>query len=264
MSKGWIKLHRQVMDHPFYEEERVFSKYEAWEYLLLNANHSDNKALIDGKMVLIERGSFITSIRKLQERWKWSNTKAISFLELLELEKMITKKSDTKKTLITVVMYDFYQGESEEKRHENDTKTTQKHTNNNVNNDKEKDLSHFEEFWKLYPSKKGKAKAQAKWVMLSPKMDFAKVIEGTKAYIAFIEYGKANGKNREYKDGATFVNQESWNDEWSIQSVNTFKQTNKQQPNLQLLQMTDEERKEYRNDYNKILERNGVSPAVNI
>lgn len=134
MAKGWVKLHRQIMNHPFYEEERVFSRYEAWSHLMMMANHTDNKTLIDGKMVIVERGSFLTSVRKLQERWKWSNTKTIKFLDLLEKEKMIVKKSDTKKTLITLTTYEIYQGEGEEKRHENDTETTQKRTNKNVKN----------------------------------------------------------------------------------------------------------------------------------
>ncbi|MCD9026024.1 Replication protein O [Cohnella silvisoli] len=138
MSKGWIKLHRQIMDHPFYSESRVFSRHEAWEYLLLNANHSDNKVLIDGQLIDVERGSFITSIRKLQERWKWSNTKVCRFLDVLESEGMATRKNDSKKTLITIDKYGFYQGEEDEetteKRHENDGETTQKHTNKNVKN----------------------------------------------------------------------------------------------------------------------------------
>jgi hypothetical protein len=138
------------MEHPFYEEERVFSRHEAWEYLLLNANHSDNKVMIDGKMVTVERGSFISSIRKFQERWKWSNTKAIQFLDMLESEGMIIRKSDTKKTVITIVKYDFYQGEGEEKttqeRHENDTETMQKRTNKNVKNDKNDNKTYKADF----------------------------------------------------------------------------------------------------------------------
>lgn len=85
---------------------------------------------------------------------------------------------------------------------------------------KETYIAHFDQFWNLYPSKKGRAKALTKWLILSPKLDFEKVIEGTQAYIKFIEYGKANGKTREFKDGSTFINQETWNDDWSIKSLN--------------------------------------------
>lgn len=124
-------------------------------------------------------------------------------------------------------------------------------------------LSQFEEFWKLYPSKKGKAKAQIKWLSLSPKMDFKKAIEGTKAYIAFIEHGKANGRNREYKDGATFVNQESWNDEWMISDVRTFRPTNKIQADTPFITVTDEQRRFLLDVDAKAAERNRVPRAVN-
>lgn len=130
---GWIKLHRQIMDHPFYEESRIFSRHEAWEYLLLNANHAPGKVLFDGQLIEVERGSFITSIRKLQERWKWSNTKVVRFLDVLEMEGMASVKRDTKKTVISIDKYGFFQGgedaETTEKRHSNDAETTQKHTN---------------------------------------------------------------------------------------------------------------------------------------
>lgn len=140
MSKGWIKLHRQIMDHPFYTEDRIFSRYEAWEFLLLSANHADAKIMIDGQLVTVERGSLITSIRKLQERWKWSNTKVSRFLDVLQSEGMATVKSDTKKTVISIDKYGFYQGTDDEettpKRRESDAEATQKHTNKNVKNEK--------------------------------------------------------------------------------------------------------------------------------
>lgn len=156
MAKGWVKLHRQIMEHPFYEEERVFSRHEAWEYLILTANHADKEILIDGTLVMVERGSLVTSIRKLTVRWKWSNTKVTQFLDLLERLEMVTKKSDTKKTVITLATYDFYQGGDEEettqKRRGNDTETPQKHTNKNVknlknvNNDKKEDKKEYAPF----------------------------------------------------------------------------------------------------------------------
>jgi hypothetical protein len=137
--QGWIKLHREVKKNWLYEEKRVFSKFEAWIDLLLEVNHKDNKFLLGNELVTVSRGQTITSIRQLCDRWSWSNTKVKQFLSLLESDKMITVKSDTKKTLITVDKYEFYQCHDEEKtteeRHDNDTNTTQKHTNKNVKND---------------------------------------------------------------------------------------------------------------------------------
>ena len=84
MNKGWISLYRKMTDHWLYTEERTFSRYEAWIDLLLMANYGDKKVIMDGQLVMVKRGTFITSIRKLCKKWNWSNTKVVSFLKLLE------------------------------------------------------------------------------------------------------------------------------------------------------------------------------------
>jgi hypothetical protein len=169
---GWISLHRKIQEHWLYTEERKFSKFEAWIDLLLMVNHKDNTSVLGGELVHVKRGQRITSIRKLCKRWAWSNTKVVKFLQLLEADGMIKVENDAKKTLITVVNYDFYQsvlkekrqgdlendekndkkndGETtagsieitgvcenreNEKRRRNDAETTQKHTNNNNDDD---------------------------------------------------------------------------------------------------------------------------------
>ncbi|TDM25919.1 DnaD domain protein [Macrococcoides caseolyticum] len=144
-NKGWISLHRSVTDHWLFDEDRKFSKFEAWIDLLLMVNHTDKKMMLGNELITIKRGQKVTSIRKLCERWNWSNNKVKNFLNVLEADGMLTVKSDSKKTLVTVVNYDIYQNEDIEKRHQSDTKATQKHhesdakafqkhTNNNVNN----------------------------------------------------------------------------------------------------------------------------------
>ncbi|MCY7869607.1 Replication protein O [Bacillus spizizenii] len=135
---GWIKLHRSVQDHWIYQEKRKFSKYEAWLDLLMMASHKDNKFVLGNELYEVKRGQFISSIRKLGERWSWSNTKVTQFLDLLRKDEMIDFKKDTKKTLITIVNYGVYHDSDEEKKtvieHENDTKATQKHTIKNEKN----------------------------------------------------------------------------------------------------------------------------------
>ncbi|NTQ83750.1 hypothetical protein HQ887_02725 [Enterococcus faecium] len=134
-DKGWIALHRNIRDHWVYQEKRVFSKYEAWLDLLMDANHQNNKFLFDGQLIEVNRGEFITSVRQLCERWGWSNTKVNRFLKMLEDDQMLIRKNDSKKTVITIVNYDFYQRyeskETTQKRQQNDAEASQKHTNNN-------------------------------------------------------------------------------------------------------------------------------------
>lgn len=143
--QGWISLHRKILNHELFLEKRTFSKFEAWIDLLLMVNHEDKKVLLGNDLIPVKRGQRITSIRQLCDRWRWSNSKVTQFLKLLETEGMVVVKSDTKKTVISIVKYDFYQSSTHEKttenRRENDTNQTRKHTNNNDNNDNNENLS---------------------------------------------------------------------------------------------------------------------------
>ncbi|WP_256243594.1 Replication protein O [Bacillus sp. V3B] len=106
--QGWIKLHRQIQGHWLYKEKRIFSKYEAWIDLLMMASHKDTKFLHGAELIELEEGSLVTSELKLMERWKWGKSKLRKFLEILEKDGMIIKKSDRKKTMITICKYSVY------------------------------------------------------------------------------------------------------------------------------------------------------------
>lgn len=108
---GWIKLHRQFREHPFWKENRVYSRAEAWIDLIYSANHADAKIMLDGKVTLIKRGQFHTSELKLAERWNWNRKKVRLFLDLLRKENMIASEGTTRGTTVTLVNYDFFQGE---------------------------------------------------------------------------------------------------------------------------------------------------------
>lgn len=136
-KQGWIALHRKIQEHHLWED-KPFSKGQAWIDLLLLANHEDKKFLLGNEVIIVEQGMVVTSIEKLKVRWGWSNTKVVNFLKLLENDEMITRKSDTKKTVLTLLNYSNYSGyektKTMPKRYEKDTKTIRKHTNNNDNN----------------------------------------------------------------------------------------------------------------------------------
>jgi DNA-binding transcriptional regulator YhcF (GntR family) len=151
--QGWIKLHRKVKGHWLFTERRTFTKFEAWIDLLLEVNHKDNKFMLGNELVEVKRGQTITSIRQLCERWDWSNSKVTKFLKMLETDEMLTVKSDTKKTVITIGNYDVYQvldtEETTVKRHANDSEATQKHTNKNDKNVKNDKKNKYDEYVSL-------------------------------------------------------------------------------------------------------------------
>lgn len=227
-NKGFIALFRSVQDHWIWETDK-FSQFQAWVDLLLMANHKDNRIMLDGNLVTVERGSRVTSIRRLCDRWGWSNSKVSKFLNCLENDGMIKRKSDTKKTVITIVNYGFYQGEANEKttqkRQRNDTEATQKrHRNtqttminneNNENNENKAVSAHaelFAEFWTAYPKKVAKSAGEKAF----------KALGVTEPLLADILAGVNRWKQSEQwtKDGgqfipnpATFLNGRRWEDQ---------------------------------------------------
>lgn len=142
---GWIKVYRDIENHWLWED-KPFSRGQAFINLLLMVNHQDKKILFNGDLIEVKRGSRITSLRQLGENWGWSRTKVKKFLEQLERDNMITVKSDSKKTVVSIENYSLYQdnkssevtvkshsndSEMTEKDHSNDTEMTLKDTNKN-------------------------------------------------------------------------------------------------------------------------------------
>lgn len=105
---GWIKLHRKLLDNWVWKE-KPFDKGRAWVDLLLMAMHCDKKTLVDNDVIIIPRGSLMTSIVKLADRWGWSRGKVMRFLDVLECEQMLNTKRTPNGTLVTIVKYEDYQ-----------------------------------------------------------------------------------------------------------------------------------------------------------
>ena len=120
MAKGWILLERSLLDHWIWSQT-AFSPAQAWIDLLFMVNHTDKKIMLDGSSYNVKRGSTITSIRKLGDRWRWSRHKVDNFLNSLKLDMMIEKNSDTKKTEITVLNYDKFQNRRTPRGQQRDT-----------------------------------------------------------------------------------------------------------------------------------------------
>ena len=108
LAVGWVAVDRKIFEHWLWKD-KPFSKGQAWIDILLSVNHEDAKIPFDGQMILIKRGSTVTSLRKLSERWGWSIKKISNFLDLLENDKMLEQKRNTRCTTLTVIKYDDYQ-----------------------------------------------------------------------------------------------------------------------------------------------------------
>ena len=108
MDKGFIKLSREIADHPLWLAS-PFTPGQAWVDLLMLASWKDSRFYIRGNRVDVKRGQLAYSIKKLAERWQWSRGKAKRFLDELENDHQIRQQNMSVTTLITIVNFDKYQ-----------------------------------------------------------------------------------------------------------------------------------------------------------
>ena len=140
MAEGWIKLHRAIQEHWLWDDE-PFTRGQAFIDLLLMVNHKDKKIMFNGELIEVKKGSKITSLRQLSDRWKWSTNKVKKYLEQLQKDGMINYKSDNKKTLLTIENYSVYQGqgnteETQKKQERNTDETEREHRSDTEENQK--------------------------------------------------------------------------------------------------------------------------------
>ena len=104
-AKGWVKIHRSILDNAIWDSDQPFDKRSAWVDLILNANYEDGKVFTKTGVVDVPRGSIYTSIRHLSDRWKWSKGKVENFLRTLMRTQMVTLTGTPAGTLISLINY---------------------------------------------------------------------------------------------------------------------------------------------------------------
>ena len=108
-DSNWIKLNRSIWDNFVWDFNEP--KYcMAWIDMLLMANYKEKKILFDGKIVVIGRGTFVTSMAKLADRWCMNRRTVKRFLDILQSDGMISYTCTARCTTITIEKYGLYQG----------------------------------------------------------------------------------------------------------------------------------------------------------
>jgi hypothetical protein len=108
MTNGYFKLQRRFFAHWLWTEKRCLSKAEAWLDLLQIAAFMPTKRIVRDKLLKIEEGEMVASLRYLAERWDWNKDKVAAFLKLLECEEMIRRESRQGESVITLCNYKDY------------------------------------------------------------------------------------------------------------------------------------------------------------
>ena len=242
-SQGWICLHRQIKSHWLWPDVkgRRYSKFEAWIYLILSANHQARKVDIGSKFIVVERGQLLTSQVALAKKWKWHRETVLQFLYQLKADEMLgietSNHTSTGYTLLTICNYDKYQNiEGRASDIQSDIQsstqpTSNRHptdTNNNGNNKNNKNTrisasitnsgngaselnleESFEVFYKAYPKKRSKGQAEKTWKKIKPTPELFKTILDAIAHAKRSEQWRKN--NGQYiPHPSTWLNAKGW------------------------------------------------------
>jgi len=124
MNNGWIKLHRKMLDNPvvFKDADHV----AVWVYLLLEATHKEHPTMFGGKKIMLKPGQLVTGRKKIAEKTKVNEYKAMRILKTLESEQQIAQRTERYGSLITILAWDEYQdtAQQDEQQLHNDCTTT--------------------------------------------------------------------------------------------------------------------------------------------
>lgn len=208
MSKGWIKIHRSIMDHWLIHNPEYFT---AWIIILMEVNHKESSSLLGNNVVSCKRGQSLNSLDTWAGKFPgpWDKSKVRRFFKVLKDSAMIDTEGLSKTTRLTVCNYDTYQ----DCDHTNDTQVTRsrhardtKQEGKNAKNGKKKDI--FVQFWNAYPRKVNKKRAEELFVKLK-QSDIEELMDFMPAFQKWAE----TKEQRYIPHATTFINGRRWEDE---------------------------------------------------
>lgn len=138
-SRGWVSLHRKIMNSPVYSDPDLL---KLWLHCLLKCTHAEYEQLIGNKLVKLEAGQFVTGRIILAEEFNKGATPKNKVSEItlwrklknLERFEMLNIKTTNKYSVVTVINWHDYQGSEQQVNNKRTTDEQQMNTNNNSTN----------------------------------------------------------------------------------------------------------------------------------
>ena len=104
--QGYIPIPRSLFDEPTWHEERTFTKAEAVMDLYQRAAYAPRRQYVDGKLIELQPGQVVASLRYLGEAWGWSKNKVAKFLD--ENRDSLSTELRTGITVVTISFLSTY------------------------------------------------------------------------------------------------------------------------------------------------------------
>ncbi len=223
MNEGYIKVYRKTMRSRAFQNEGLF---KIWMWCLLKANHKGQWVSIKTGRgtteVWVEPGQFIFGRKTAAKELKMKPSTVWKRIVKLKNMRNLNIESNTHYSVITVINWEFYQGNEKKgtskvtgKEQPSNTNKNDKHKKNNIYD------QNFLSFWKVYPNKVAKKKTYEAWQKLEKREDMQVLLPTLLDAIEKQKQAKtrdrANGEFvPEWPHGATWLNGQRWEDEIEI------------------------------------------------
>lgn len=147
---GYLPIPRDFFTQFLWDEKRSFSKAEAYLDLLQFAAFAPSERFVSGKLIELDEGECIASVRFLAERWGWGKDKAAQYLQLLDTRRITRRETRQGETVVILCRYKDWRNQTDARPDSKadsdpDTDQTPTRTNNKKGKKMEKG-EHREEF----------------------------------------------------------------------------------------------------------------------
>lgn len=105
---GTVNIARSIFDHELFADQPLTER-EAWIWLIMEASWKPRKKRVGDYIADLARGQLAASVRFMAGAWRWTPAKVQRFTKRLQSLEMISVKTDTGVSVITICNYDEYQ-----------------------------------------------------------------------------------------------------------------------------------------------------------
>jgi hypothetical protein len=137
VAEGWVKLHRQLLDSPKFQNEKLL---KVWIWCMLKASHQTHEQQVGRQTITLEPGQFVFGRNASAEELKLKPSTAWDYMHLLESDSTINIKSNNKFSIVTVVNWELYQLAESNSDSKSDSKSDNKSTTNQQQIDTNKNV----------------------------------------------------------------------------------------------------------------------------
>lgn len=140
MSDGWIKLHRKITEKAVWQDPEML---KLWLYCLLKPTHTEKEIMVGKQKVKLSPGQFVTGRFDLAEDYNKGAKKSKivpartlwRWLKKFEEWGMLSIKSTTKFSVVTITNWDAYQQNDQQVTNKWPANDQQMTTNKNIDDD---------------------------------------------------------------------------------------------------------------------------------